>query len=213
MTPGEMSICLLLALLLSTAPTLEISAPAPAPFPAPAPSGQLLTIGFSDPGVEVNSTGTEGGGFPPVPAGLTVVREAPAIGLVICALDPTVPLSPADFCARLLATDASIAICEPDTATATISQAAPQTSASPDDPLYAQQYSLRSIGLPAAWSSAQLFGSTAIHVCVIDTGVDVGAPDFTGSVLNGTAFIGAQQSADYTDDNGHGSFTAGALQL
>lgn len=208
-----MSVYLLLALLLSTAPTLETPAPAPAPapLPEPAPSGQLLTIGFSDPGVEVNSTGAEGGGFPPLPPGLTLVREAPAIGVVICALDPDVPLSPAEFCSRLLATDASIAICEPDTATATISQSGQRPSASPDDPLYGQQYSLRSIGLPAAWSSAQLFGSTAIHVCVIDTGVDVTAPDFNGSVLNGTAFVGAQQSADYTDENGHGSFTAGAL--
>ncbi|KAK9844462.1 hypothetical protein WJX74_002834 [Apatococcus lobatus] len=194
-------------------------AQAPAMLPSSAPSAsRLLSLGYADPGVQVNASQELATGFPPVPAGLTVVSEAPAIGLVVCALDPDVTLSPADFCAKVLLVHPEVSFCEPDTATATISQAASATnatnqrpSASPDDPLFSQQYSLRQVGLPAAWSSAQLFGSTTIHVCVVDTGIDTSDAEFAGSVFNGTAFVGGQQSSDYTDGNSHGSFTAGVV--
>ena len=211
-----MSAAVLLPLLLATTfSPISALAPAPAVSSEPAPAGRLVTLQFVDPGVQVNSSQEIDSLSPPIPPGLTLVRAAPAIGLFICSLDDDVTLTPADFCARLELSDPSVAFCEPNDAAATIEQAsAPNAtnqnpSATPNDPLYSQQYSLRSIGLPAAWSSSKLFGSTSVKVCMVDTGIDTTDPDFAGSIVAGTAFINAEQLADYTDGNAHGSFTAG----
>lgn len=77
----------------------------------------------------------------------------------------------------------------------------------PNDALYAQQWALPRIGAPAAWDTTTGVADTI--VAVIDSGVDAAHPDLAGRVLPGYDFINSD--ADASDDNGHGTFTAGII--
>lgn len=76
---------------------------------------------------------------------------------------------------------------------------------SPNDPRYVngEQYGPRNIGAPIAWDKT--IGSTAVHVCLIDSGVlrtheDVASARYVG----GIDFV--EDDADPNDGNGHGTF-------
>ena len=74
-----------------------------------------------------------------------------------------------------------------------------------NDPAYAQQWGLADSGVASAWSSV---GGAGVTVAVVDTGVSK-LPDFTGRVLPGYDFV--NNDSDATDDNGHGTMSAGVL--
>ncbi len=65
-------------------------------------------------------------------------------------------------------------------------------AAAPNDPLYAQQWSLTNVGAEAAW--AQGPGSPDVTVAVVDTGI-LPHPDLAGRLLPGYDFIGDADSA------------------
>ncbi|MDY7022004.1 MAG: S8 family peptidase, partial [Cyanobacteriota bacterium] len=76
----------------------------------------------------------------------------------------------------------------------------------PNDPLYGQQWNLRSINVETAWNETHGEGVT---VAVIDTGVSQ-VPD-----LDETEFVAGydfvNDRADASDDNGHGTHVAGTV--
>jgi subtilisin family serine protease len=98
---------------------------------------------------------------------------------------------------------------------------APATPPStPNDPLFTQngesdlflsgQWNMRKVNAPAAWNVAT---GSGITVADIDTGLDLGHPDFscTGKikVLPGSDLVNNDSTPD--DDNGHGTHTAGII--
>ena len=91
-------------------------------------------------------------------------------------------------------------------------------TAEPDDPLYAQQWHLRAINLPAAWD--QTTGSADVTVAIVDSGVVTTHPDLEGKLLPGYDFVNSADSGDGdgrdgdpTDPKGisHGTHVAGTV--
>lgn len=77
----------------------------------------------------------------------------------------------------------------------------------PDDPLYPLQTYLSTIQAPGGW---QYFtGSSKVIVAIIDTGIDLSNPDFSGRLVQGYDFINNDEDA--MDDNGHGTHVAGTV--
>lgn len=97
----------------------------------------------------------------------------------------------------------------------------PTTGTGPNDPLFAQngendlllngQWNMRKTRVPQAWAEAT---GSGIKVAVLDTGLDLGHPDFacTGKVQ---VVPGADPDPDSStspaDDDGHGTHTAGIV--
>lgn len=76
----------------------------------------------------------------------------------------------------------------------------------PNDPLYGQQWNLRSINAEKAWADTKGSGVT---VAVIDTGVSR-VPDLKDTkFVKGYDFVNDRELAD--DDNGHGTHVAGTI--
>jgi len=61
------------------------------------------------------------------------------------------------------------------------------------------------IHAPHVWETG--FRGKGIRVAIVDTGIDLGHPDFAGRILAGKSFVGTS----YQDDNGHGTHVAGIL--
>lgn len=83
-------------------------------------------------------------------------------------------------------------------------------SATPDDKLFAQQWDMSHITVPAAWT-AGFTGSSDIRVCMIDTGLDYTHQDLVGNLwVNPTEAAGAGATSDNgykngIDDDGDGA--------
>ena len=75
----------------------------------------------------------------------------------------------------------------------------------PNDPQWPNQWGLRKVAAPTAWTTTT--GSTSVTIAVLDTGVDATHPDLKAALLPGRDFI--NNDADPTDDNGHGTKSAG----
>lgn len=75
----------------------------------------------------------------------------------------------------------------------------------PNDPLFANQWSLPKIQAPEGWDITQ--GISSIKIAIVDTGVQANHPDLSGKVINGYDFV----EDDYIsqDANGHGTHIAG----
>jgi subtilisin family serine protease len=78
---------------------------------------------------------------------------------------------------------------------------------SPNDALWAEQWGPRRIRGPAAWEATR--GSASVVVAVLDTGVDASHPDLRGALVPGFDIV--NNDADASDDNGHGTATAGVI--
>ena len=76
----------------------------------------------------------------------------------------------------------------------------------PNDPLWSNQGTLRSIGLPDAWTRST--GSSSSIVAVVDTGVNP-SPDLGSRLMAGYDFVNGD--SDPADDNGHGSDVASII--
>ena len=79
--------------------------------------------------------------------------------------------------------------------------------AAPDDPRYADQWSLPRIGWDVL--HAQGLPTGIVTVAILDTGVDATAPDLAGRLLSGISFVDGSP-AD-TDPNGHGTWLTGIV--
>lgn len=77
----------------------------------------------------------------------------------------------------------------------------------PNDPEYASQWSLPKTLIDIAWDRSR--GSQSILVANVDTGINFGHPEFAGKTVPGFDFV--NNDSNPTDDNGHGSATAGVI--
>lgn len=75
-----------------------------------------------------------------------------------------------------------------------------------DDPLFERQYAPQRVQAPAAWPQSKGAGVT---VAVVDTGVDLGHPEFAGRLAAGYNVVAP--GAPARDDNGHGTHVAGIV--
>ena len=72
-----------------------------------------------------------------------------------------------------------------------------------------ETWGINRVHAPAAWPLTEGKG---VKVAVIDTGIDTGHPELSGSVDGGySAITKTENPADYQDDNGHGSHVAGTI--
>jgi subtilisin family serine protease len=76
----------------------------------------------------------------------------------------------------------------------------------PDDPLAAKQWYLGHIHAFDFWPDS-LPALAPVRVAVIDSGLDLDHPEFTGRVALAQSFVGG----DVTDREGHGTFVAGVI--
>lgn len=80
-----------------------------------------------------------------------------------------------------------------------------------DEPLYSHQWNMEVINAHMAWEAGHT--GKGVRVAVLDTGID---PDHPDLVANIDPFYSAKVSCygiwpDYSDDNGHGTWTAGII--
>lgn len=95
-------------------------------------------------------------------------------------------------------------------------EARAQTASYPNDPFFAQQWSLHNTGqnggkpgadihAPEAWGLTRC--SPSITIAMLDTGVDPNQEDLKDKLVPGASFVAGTSPTD--DDNGHGTMTAG----
>jgi subtilisin family serine protease len=77
----------------------------------------------------------------------------------------------------------------------------------PNDPLWADSWSLAKVNAPAAWKLTR--GTSETIVAVLDTGVDLSHPDLVGAFVPGYDFVNRDE--DPSDDHGHGTMVAGVI--
>jgi serine protease len=73
-------------------------------------------------------------------------------------------------------------------------------------------YGINSVNAPAVWPVTRgksLANGPAIHVAIIDTGLDYNNPELAGAFKGGFNFVG--NNGDPLDDNGHGTHVAGII--
>jgi subtilisin family serine protease len=88
-----------------------------------------------------------------------------------------------------------------------VEQSVPAAAVTPNDPLWANSWSLAKVNAPAAWKLTS--GTAETIVAVLDTGVDLGHPDLQGAFVPGYDFVNRDE--DPSDDHGHGTMVAGVI--
>ena len=78
-------------------------------------------------------------------------------------------------------------------------------AATPNDPMWSQQWGSAKVNLPAAWNTET--GSASVVLAILDSGIDASHPEFAGRVARGRDFV--NNDDDPADDRGHGTQTTG----
>jgi len=78
--------------------------------------------------------------------------------------------------------------------------------ATPDDPYYANEWHLATVGANAAWDFTT--GSNSVIIAILDTGMDLSHPELGPKAVAGWNFN--DNNSDNSDVNGHGTAVAGA---
>jgi thermitase len=91
--------------------------------------------------------------------------------------------------------------------------------ATPNDPLFSQQWGFTKISAPAAWD--RITQASNVTVAMIDTGISLSHPDLQANLwtnpaptfgdVHGANFVPATPTGNPDDDNGHGTHTAGTV--
>ncbi|CAL8463962.1 g3497 [Coccomyxa elongata] len=115
-------------------------------------------------------------------------------------------LSPQALCRYLQKFNPEITVCEADQR---VQVETP--SATPNDPLYAQQWNFKAINMQKAWATGQ-YGDPQkrVRVCMVDTGIDITHPDLVNNLwmnpveMNGPGATAANGYQNGIDDDGNG---------
>lgn len=83
----------------------------------------------------------------------------------------------------------------------------PAQESYPNDPDIGRQWNMRRVAAPAAWAVTR--GSYSLVVAVLDSGVDLYHPEFSGRLLPGYDYVN-RDNVPY-DDDGHGTHVAGLI--
>jgi len=110
----------------------------------------------------------------------------------------SVPTGSEDVIARELATDARVELVERDFSLSA-------TGTTPNDYWWPNEWSEIKTRTNLAWDMTQ--GSASVVIASLDTGVDLTQPDLQANLVGGYNVLNG--SSDATDDNGHGTWTAG----
>ena len=78
---------------------------------------------------------------------------------------------------------------------------------SPNDPWWPNEWGEAKVRAPQAWDLST--GSSSVVVAILDTGIDFSQPDLQGKIVAGRDIV--NNDADPSDDNGHGTYTAGVV--
>jgi subtilisin family serine protease len=133
----------------------------------------------------------------PTRAGLTVVDRIPELGAVVVRATNGAGRQ----ALAALAEDPAVASVTPDWPL--------EVEAISNDPMVGQQYALRAGNVAEAWSRAPGRGKGVV-VAVIDSGIDLGHPEFEGRVSKtGVNIIDPLKFPQ--DDHGHGTHCAGII--
>jgi serine protease len=124
-------------------------------------------------------------------AGTPVTLERTIGAVRVMALAETRTAGAMEDLARAFEADPAVRYADP------VRRVVAHAGPTPNDPLYAQQWSLRNIRASDAWALGT--GSSAVTVAVVDSGM-LAHPDLTGRVLPGYDFISDPESA--RDGNG-----------
>jgi len=143
-------------------------------------------------------------------ATLTTAELAGSLAaLRVSAAEPLAPDAPIYRLRLPATTDLETAVARL-TATPGVAYAEPnrvrRISRAPNDPAFPEQWGLRTIQAPEAWT---ITTGGPIVVAVLDSGVDAEHPDLAGKVLPG--YNALNSSANTRDDNGHGTAVAGLI--
>ena len=150
--------------------------------------------------------------------GVTLVADLPFLGEAIySSVDPDVDY---DTVCDLIMMRENVETCEPDSGTIL------DQTATPNDPNYSQQTYLNTTNTVGLWQQG-VFGNRNVRIGIIDSGVDLANPDLlpslwtnpnTGDDGSGApgdtrcaSFLGGVGSGDCQDQQGHGTWVAGAI--
>jgi subtilisin family serine protease len=130
-------------------------------------------------------------------AGVSVEQAVPAIRAYMVATEPS------RVATALVSLRESSAV---DTAGEEV--LADALDVSPNDTGWPQQWGLRVVGIPQAWSLVKT-GAKPTVVAVVDTGVDPAQADLRGALVPGYDFV--HNTTNPLDDHGHGTAVAGVI--
>ena len=83
-----------------------------------------------------------------------------------------------------------------------------ETAGTPNDPLYAANWGLAKMNLPAAWDMTT--GCASIKIAIIDDGVQLNHPDLVGNILPGFDATNSGTNGDHVaGEEMHGTYCAG----
>jgi subtilisin family serine protease len=132
-------------------------------------------------------------------AGATVNENVGQIGVRVVG----VPSAETSAAAASLAASPAVDYVERDVAVGEFGTRQP----APNDPFWPNQWGPLAVSAQKAWSTTQ--GSPSVVVAVLDTGIDFRQPDLRGATVQGYDVV--NDDADPSDDQGHGTATAGVL--
>ena len=171
----------------SAAPSVEPSVePTPAPTETPGPTSPFIVTFVAGTPASTRTAVLAA-------AGADVVDSIGPLGMYVIAV-PAGSSVVAD-----LRDDPHVASAEPDRVR--------EAEATPNDPRFADQWALETIGWTSVYGSVTPSGSAV--VAVLDTGVDDSTPDLAGQLVAGTSILDG--SSGTSDPNGHGTWMAGII--
>jgi len=127
--------------------------------------------------------------------GASIVRTIPELGVHVL----RVPDAAADRVVDALSHNPAVTFAERDHIA--------QATSTPNDYWWPSEWSPVKTNAPTAWNTTT--GSASVVVAVLDSGVDTTQPDLQSKLVAGRDIV--NNDADPTDDNGHGTMTAGIV--
>jgi len=172
-----------------TAPPARAFAGAPAAYSTSSPTPGDVLVRYRDGTDPAAVAGLEAG------LGARLIETINGLGVRVLA----VPTGAEDAVVAALSHNPAVAFAERDSSLA--------AAQSPNDPWWPNEWGPVKTRANSAWDLTT--GAPSVVVAVLDTGIDFSQPDLQGKTVAGRDIV--NNDADPTDDNGHGTYTAGVV--